>query len=225
MCVPGTTTRDLDDAAADLMAKVGAKSAFLGYKGFPGHICSSVNEEVVHGIPGKRRIQYGDVVSLDVGIILDGYIGDNATTVAVGVVKPRTQELLRVTEKALHAAIAQARPGQRVGDISNAVQTLVEAHGFSVVREFVGHGVGRKMHEDPQIPNFGRAREGPKLKPGMTLAIEPMVNGGTYEVQLLDDGWTVVSADGQPSAHFEHTVLITETEAEILTWPKKKQLK
>jgi methionyl aminopeptidase len=184
-----------------------------------------VNEEVVHGIAGKRRIQYGDVVSLDVGVIVDGFIGDNATTVAVGAVKPRAQELLQVTERALYAAIEQARPGHRVGQISNAVQTLVEAHGFSVVREFVGHGVGRKMHEEPQIPNFGRASDGKKLKPGMTLAIEPMVNAGTYEVEMLNDGWTVVSADGQPSAHFEHTVLVTEGAAEILTWPRKTQSK
>ncbi|MEI6083328.1 MAG: type I methionyl aminopeptidase [Verrucomicrobiota bacterium] len=224
MCVPGTTTQDLNETAGDLIAKFGGKSPFLGYKGYPGNICVSVNEEVVHGIPGKRRVQYGDIVSLDVGIILDGYVGDNATTVAVGAVKPRTQDLLQVTEKALYAAIAKARAGNRVGDISNAVQTVVEAHGFSVVREFVGHGVGRKLHEDPQIPNYGRAAEGPKLKAGMTLAIEPMVNGGTYEVQMLSDGWTVVSADGQPSAHFEHTVLITDGNAEILTWLKKKPL-
>lgn len=225
MCVPGTTTKELDEAAGEMIAELRGKSPFLGYKGFPCHTCISVNEEVVHGIAGKRRVQYGDVVSLDVGIILDGYVGDNATTVAVGVVKPRTQELLQVTEKALYTAIAKARAGNRVGDISNAVQTLVEAHGFSVVREFVGHGVGRKMHEEPQIPNYGRAAEGPKLKAGMTLAIEPMVNVGTYEVQMLSDGWTVVSADGQPSAHFEHTVLITDGDAEILTWPKKKPLK
>ncbi|MCG3149902.1 MAG: Methionine aminopeptidase 1 [Verrucomicrobiae bacterium] len=225
MCVPGVTTAELDEAAGDLIAEFRGKSPFHGYKGYPGNVCVSVNEEVVHGIPGKRRVQYGDVVSLDVGIILDGYVGDNATTVAVGVVKPRTQELLHVTEKALYTAIAKARAGNRVGDISNAVQTLVEANGFSVVREFVGHGVGRKMHEEPQIPNFGRAAEGPKLKPGMTLAIEPMVNAGTYEVEMLSDGWTVVSADGQPSAHFEHTVLITAGDAEILTWPKKKPLK
>ncbi len=222
MVEPGRTTKELDEAAGELIAQFGGKSPFLGYKGYPGHICVSVNEEVVHGIPGKRRVQYGDIVSLDVGIILDGYVGDNATTVAVGVVKPRTQELLRVAQLALEAGIAQARPGKRVGDISHAIQTVVEGNGFSVVREFVGHGVGRKMHEEPQIPNYGRAGEGPKLKPGMTLAIEPMINAGVGEVQMLSDGWTVVSADGQPSAHFEHTVLVTEANAEILTWPKKK---
>ena len=218
---PGRSTKELDEVAGELIANFGGKSPFLGYKGYPGSICVSVNDEVVHGIPGKRRMQYGDIVSLDVGIVLDGFVGDNATTVPVGLVVPRTQELLRVTEQALRAAIAQARDGRRVGDISHAVQAIVEANGFSVVREFVGHGVGRKMHEDPQIPNYGRAGEGPKLKPGMTLAIEPMINAGGSAVQMLSDGWTVVTADGSPSAHFEHTVLVTEGEPEILTWPKK----
>ncbi len=218
---PGVTTAELNQYAGELIAQAGGKSPFLGYKGYPGHVCVSVNEEVVHGIPGNRRVQYGDIVSLDVGIILDGFVGDNATTVAVGAVEARTQELLQVTEEALYAGIAAARTGNRVGDISHAVQSLVEGRGFSVVREFVGHGVGRKMHEEPQVPNFGRPREGPKLKPGMTLAIEPMINAGTHEVVMLKDGWTVVSADGAPSAHFEHTVLITEGEPEILTWLKK----
>ena len=221
LVIPGFTTAELNEAAGSMIAKLGGKSPFLGYRGYPGNICVSVNEEVVHGIPGKRRIQYGDIVSLDVGIILDGYVGDNATTVAVGAVKPRAQELLQVTEKALLAGIAKAKVGSRVGEISFAVQSVVEAHGFSVVREFVGHGVGRKLHEDPQIPNFGRATDGPKLKSGMTLAIEPMINAGTFEVQVLSDGWTVVTADGAPSAHFEHTVLVTDSEPEILTWPKK----
>ena len=222
LVVPGCTTQELNQAAGELIAQRGGKSPFLGYKGYPGNICVSVNEEVVHGIPGKRRIQYGDIVSLDVGIIVDGYVGDNATTVAVGAAEPRTQELLRVTEQALLAGIKKARAGNRVGEISFAVQSVVEAHGFSVVREFVGHGVGRKLHEDPQIPNYGRTSDGPKLKSGMTLAIEPMINAGTFEVQVLSDGWTVVSADGAPSAHFEHTVLVTNGEAEILTWPTKK---
>lgn len=222
MVRPGVMTKELDQAAGELIAQKGGKSPFLGYRGYPGNICASVNEEVVHGIPGNRKLQYGDIVSLDVGVILNGYVGDNATTVAVGLVAPRTQELLRVTEQALQAGIAQARAGNRVGDISHAVQSTVEAYGFSAVREFVGHGVGRKMHEEPQIPNFGEACKGPKLKPGMTLAIEPMINAGTYEVQMLSDGWTVVSADGAPSAHFEHTVLVTEGEPEILTWRKKK---
>ena len=223
LVVPGCTTKELDGAAGALIAQCRGKSPFLGYKGYPGNICVSINEEVVHGIPGPRRVQYGDIVSLDVGIVLDGYVGDNATTVAVGVVKSQTQELLRVTEKALLAGIVKARDGNRIGDISFAVQSVVEAHGFSVVREFVGHGVGRKMHEDPQIPNFGKAGTGPKLKPGMTLAIEPMINAGAFEVQVLSDGWTVVTADGMPSAHFEHTVLVTNGDAEILTWPKKKR--
>jgi len=218
---PGRTTDELNDAAGELIKRQGGESPFLGYKGYPGHICVSVNDEVVHGIPGKRRVQYGDIVSLDVGIILDGFVGDNAATVPVGLIEARTQELLRVTEQALFAGIAKARSGNRVGDISHAVQSMVEGCGFSVVREFVGHGVGRKMHEEPQIPNYGRAGEGPKLKPGMTLAIEPMINAGTKEVKMLSDGWTVVTADGAPSAHFEHTVLVTEGEAEILTWLKK----
>jgi methionyl aminopeptidase len=218
---PGRTTAELNDVAAGLIAKFGGKSPFLGYKGYPGHICVSVNEEVVHGIPSQRRVQYGDIVSLDVGIILDGFVGDNATTVAVGVVEARTQQLLQVTERALHAGIAAAHAGNRVGDISHAVQTMVESQGFSVVREFVGHGVGRKMHEEPQIPNYGRSGDGPKLKPGMTLAIEPMINAGASDVVMLSDGWTVVSADGAPSAHFEHTVLVTDGDAEILTWLRK----
>ena len=222
LVVPGRTTAELNEAAGAMIAERNGKSPFLGYRGYPGNICVSINEEVVHGIPGKRKVQYGDIVSLDVGIILDGFVGDNATTVAVGAIQPRTQELLRVTENALLAGIAKARVGNRVGEISFAVQSVVEANGFTVVREFVGHGVGRKLHEDPQIPNFGRATEGPKLKAGMTLAIEPMINAGTFEVQMLSDGWTVVTADGAPSAHFEHTVLVTDGEPEILTWQKKK---
>jgi methionyl aminopeptidase len=218
---PGRTTGELNDAAGELIKRLGGKSPFLGYKGYPGHICVSVNDEVVHGIPGKRRVQYGDIVSLDVGIIVDGFVGDNATTVPVGLIEPRTQELLRITEEALFAGIAKARSGNRVGDISHSIQSVVEGYGFSVVREFVGHGVGRKMHEEPQIPNYGGAGKGPKLKPWMTLAIEPMINAGVSEVKMLSDGWTVVTADGDPSAHFEHTVLVTEGEAEILTWRKK----
>lgn len=218
---PGITTGELDAAAAELIREHGGKSPFLGYKGFPCHSCISVNEEVVHGVAGRRRIQYGDVVSIDIGIILDGFVGDNATTVAVGVVEPRTQELLEVGQAALRAGIAAARAGNRVGAISHAIQTVAESHGFSVVREFVGHGVGRQMHEDPQIPNFGRPNDGPKLRPGMTLAIEPMINRGGSAVQILADGWTVVTADGEPSVHFEHTILVTNGEAEILTCPKK----
>jgi methionyl aminopeptidase len=218
---PGCTTAELNNVAAGLIEKLGGKSPFLGYKGYPGHICVSVNEEVVHGIPSQRRVQYGDIVSLDVGVVVNGFVGDNATTVAVGVVEGRTQRLLQVTEQALYAGIAEARAGNRVSDISRAVQTLVEANGFSVVREFVGHGVGRKMHEEPQIPNYVGSGPDPKLKPGMTLAIEPMINAGASDVVMLSDGWTVVSADGAPSAHFEHTVLVTDGDAEILTWLRK----
>ena len=218
---PGRTTAELNNVAAALIEKLGGKSPFLGYKGYPGHICVSVNEEVVHGIPSQRRVQYGDIVSLDIGVIVNGFVGDNATTVAVGVVEDRTQRLLQVTEQALYAGIAAARAGNRVSDISRAIQTRVEANGFSVVREFVGHGVGRKMHEEPQIPNYVASGPDPKLKPGMTLAIEPMINAGGSEVVMLSDGWTVVSADGAPSAHFEHTVLVTDGDAEILTWLKK----
>lgn len=221
MCVPGVTTAELDGAAKEMILERGGKSPFLGYRGYPGHICVSVNEEVVHGIPGSRRIMYGDIISLDVGIVLNGWVGDNATTVPVGVVHPRTQVLLRTAEDALYIGIGQAREGNRVGDISSAIQRHVEAAGFSVVRDFVGHGVGRTMHEDPQVPNFGAAGKGAKLRAGMTIAIEPMVNMGVAKIEVLPDGWTAVTADRLPSAHFEHTVLITKGEPEILTWQRK----
>lgn len=220
LVAPGRKTRELDEAAAELMRKRGGKSAFLGYRGYKGQICCSVNEEVVHGLPGERRIKYGDIVSLDVGVVLDGFVGDTATTVAVGMIDWKIQRLLEVTEQSLAAGIAAARPDNRVGDISHAVQRMVEAAGFNVVREFVGHGVGRTLHEDPQIPNFGPPGKGPKLKPGMTLAIEPMTTQGRPDVHVLDDGWTVVTKDGLPSAHFEHTVAVTEDEPEILTCRK-----
>jgi methionyl aminopeptidase len=220
LIVPGRKTRELDEAAAEMIRLRGGKSAFLGYRGYKGHICVSVNEEVVHGLPGDRRIQYGDIVSLDVGIILDGFVGDTATTVAVGMVDWKVQRLLDVSEQALYAGIAAARPGNRVGDISHAIQRTVEGAGFNVVREFVGHGVGRKLHEDPQVPNFGKAGRGEKLRPGMTLAIEPMTVMGGAAVEMLADGWTVVSADRMPSAHYEHTVAVTAGEAEILTCRK-----
>ncbi len=223
MVQPGRTTQEINDAAAEFILARGGRSPFYKYRHpsartpFPGHICISVNDEVVHGVPGSRRIQYGDIVSLDVGIILNGYVGDTATTVAVGVVEPPVQDLLTVTEEALYLAIAQARPGNRLGDISYAVQSKVESHGYSVVRAFTGHGVGRSMHEDPQIPNFGKRGTGLELKPGMTLAIEPMVNRGRPTVEVLADGWTVVTKDGLQSAHFEHTIAVTEDGAEILT--------
>jgi len=226
---PGITTKEVDEAAADFMSEAHVKSAFLGYRlghrVFPGNICISLNDEVVHGIGSQRRIQYGDVVKLDIGIIQDGWVGDNALTVPVGIVDERTDELLRVTENALVRAISVAREGQRVGDICAEIEDEARRFRFSVVREFVGHGVGRKMHEEPQIPNYGKRGSGPKLKAGMTLAIEPMINIGTSDVRLLDDGWTVRTADGMPSAHFEHTVLVTKDEPEILTWRAKTQLK
>ena len=219
---PGITTGEIDRAAAEMMKEEGCKSAFLGYKGFPGHICISVNEEVVHGIGGGRRIQYGDIIKLDCGVIKDGWVGDTAKTVPVGAVKPEWQRLLTVTEEVLERVIPMATAGRRLGDLCAFIEEEVVANGYNVVREFVGHGVGRKLHEEPQVPNFGRPGSGPKLKPGMTLAIEPMVNLGTAGVKTLSDGWTVITADGQPSAHFEHTILITKGEPEILTWRPRK---
>jgi methionyl aminopeptidase len=218
---PGVTTAEIDEAAADLMADEGCRSAFLGYKNFPGNICISVNEEVVHGIGGNRRIQYGDVVKLDVGVIKSGWVGDTAKTVPVGAIKPAWSRLLAVTEDILDRVIPMVTAGRRLGDISAFIEDEVIANGYTVVREFVGHGVGRSLHEEPQIPNFGRVGTGPKLKPGMTLAIEPMVNLGSATVRTLEDGWTVVTADHSPSAHFEHTVLVTKGEPEILTWRER----
>jgi len=216
---PGLTTRDIDLFAGECIARHGGKSAFLGYRKYPGQICISVNEEVVHGLAGNRRLEFGDIVSLDVGVRHNGFIGDTARTVAVGGCGISAQTLLDVTRQALFDGIAQARPGNRVVDISRAVQKCVEGHGFSVVREFVGHGVGRSVHEDPQIPNFDDgSKTSPKLRPGMALAIEPMVNMGGPDVKILKDGWTVVTMDGSLSAHFEHTVLVTEGEPELLTW-------
>jgi methionyl aminopeptidase len=218
---PGVTTRAVDEYAAERIRYYGARSAFLGYRRFPSHTCLSVNEEVVHGVASDRVIQFGDTVSVDVGVVHQGYIGDNARTVAAGGCDLEAQRLMDVTERALQEGIAQARAGNRVVDISRAIQQCVESHGLSVVREFVGHGVGRKMHEDPQIPNFVEKKASPVLKPGMTLAIEPMVNAGSPAVKVLKDGWTVVTQDGKRSAHFEHTVLVTSGTPEILTWPGK----
>ena len=222
---PGLTTKEIDEAAAQFISEAGGQSAFLNYRGFSGNICISLNEEVVHGIGGPRKIQYGDIVKLDIGVIKGGWVGDTATTVAVGMIDPAVQKLLDVTEESLRIAIRFAVEGGRLGDIGASVEETVTAHGFSVVREFVGHGVGRRLHEEPQIPNFGRPRSGPRLKAGMTLAIEPMVNMGVCGVRILEDGWTVVTADGKPSSHFEHTVLITHGEPEILTWREKTQSK
>ena len=222
---PGISTQDLEETARDTMQRLGAKSACYGYqlgnRRYPAHTCISVNEEVVHGIPSLRRIlKDGDIVALDVVVSYQGYIGDNAVTVPVGTIAPERKKLLVVTEESLRRGIAQATVGNRIGDISHAVQTYVEANGFSVVRDMVGHGVGLSMHEEPQIPNFGRRSSGEKIKAGMTLAIEPMVNQGGYKTRTLNDGWTVVTQDGSPSAHFEHTVLITERGPEILTIPR-----
>jgi methionyl aminopeptidase len=226
---PGISTKEIDEAAAVFMQEARVKSAFLGYRlghrVFPGYICISLNDEVVHGIASQRRVQYGDIVKLDIGVIEDGWVGDTAATVAVGMVDERVDLLMRVTENALERAIRIAHEGTRLGDICAEIEDEARRNCFSVVREFVGHGVGRKLHEEPQIPNYGKRGSGPRLKAGMTLAIEPMVNLGTAAVRLLDDGWTVVTADGLPSAHFEHTVLITKDEPEILTWRAKTQLK
>ncbi len=218
---PGLTTMDVDQFAASRIRHYGAKSAFLHYRGYPCNVCISVNQEVVHGLAGPRRLDFGDIVSVDVGVSYHGFIGDNARTVPVGGCEPLAQNLMDVTEAALYEGIAKAVPGNRVVDISRAIQQYVESHGFSVVREFVGHGVGRTVHEDPQVPNYVDGKRTEKLRPGMTLAIEPMVNAGSPEVRVLPDRWTVVTRDGLPSAHHEHTVLITESEAEILTCHEK----
>src|SRR5438445_4145329 len=218
---PGVTTKQVDDFAAERMRHYGARSAFLGYRKFPRQICISVNEEVVHGLAGPRGLRFGDIVSLDVGVMYSGFVGDTARTVAVGGCGVLAQRLMDISEKALYEGIAQAVPGNRVVDISRAIQNYVESNGFSVVREFVGHGVGRSVHEEPQVPNFVDGKSTPRLKPGMTLAIEPMVTAGLPDVKILNDGWTVVTQDGSLSAHFEHTVLITESEPEILTWPER----
>jgi len=222
---PGVTTQDLEEAGRDCISALGARSACFGYqhgaRRYPAHTCISVNEEVVHGIPSfKRILRDGDVVSLDIVIELDGWIGDNAATYAVGNVAPSSQKLLEVTKQALAIGIAQAQIGHRIGDISHAIQQFVERNGFSVVREMVGHGVGRRMHDPPEIPNFGKRGTGAKIVPGMTLAIEPMVNLGGHATKTLADGWTHVTVDGLPSAHFEHTVLTTEQGPEILTVPQ-----
>jgi methionyl aminopeptidase len=219
---PGLTTRQVDEFAAGRISAHGAKSAFLGYRKYPCQTCLSVNDEVVHGLATDRELNFGDIVSVDVGVFYKGFVGDTARTVAVGGCGVAAQRLMDVTERALYAGIAAAVPGNRVTDISRAVQNYVEGNGFSVVREFVGHGVGRAMHEEPQVPNFVDRKMNDKLRPGMTIAIEPMVNAGQAAVKILKDGWTVVTQDGSLSAHFEHTVLITDGGPEILTWPEKK---
>ena len=218
LVVAGATTMDLENAAASKMDELKAKSAFKGYHGYPAVLCTSVNCEVVHGIPSAKRVLHdGDIISIDCGVIVDGFYSDCAVTYAVGVPSPTARKLLDVTKASLEAAIQQAVPGGRLFDISATVQEMCEAQGFGVVREFVGHGIGRSMHEDPQLPNFGMRGKGPRLKPGMVLAIEPMINAGRPEVKILPDGWTTVTQDGSLSAHFEHTVAITKDGPLVLT--------
>lgn len=224
---PGVSTGDLDELAAELIAKHGVKSAFKGYgppgQKFPAVICASVNEEIVHGIPSKKRVlQDGDILSLDFGVSKDGWFGDHAITIPIGTIAPTAQRLLEVTERSLHIGIEQAVPGNRVYDIGAAIQEYVEGQGFSVVRDFVGHGIGRSLHEDPQVPNYGPGGQGIRLRPGMVLAIEPMVTEGTWEVEILGDNWTAVTADRKLSAHFEHTVAVTENGPRILTLPTEE---
>ncbi|AFV02892.1 Methionine aminopeptidase [Dehalobacter sp. UNSWDHB] len=217
MVAPGVTTEQLDRAAEDYIGKCNAIPAFKGYNGFPATLCTSINEEVVHGIPGLRALKSGDIISIDCGAIIDGYVGDSAITLPVGEISRELQNLLAVTEESLRCGIAQALKGNRLFDISYAIQTYVEENTMSVVRDYVGHGIGRKMHEEPQVPNFGKPGRGPRLEVGMVLAIEPMVNLGGYQVETLENQWTVVTKDRRASAHFEHTVAITENGPEILT--------
>ena len=214
---PGVTTADLDAVAAKLIEGRGAKPSFLGYRGFPRTICTSVNDEIVHGIPGGRTLREGDLVKLDVGAVVDGFHADSAVTIPVGEPAPEASKLIETTERALWAGLAEARAGRRLGDIGAAVQTVAEGAGFSVVREYVGHGIGRSLHEEPPVPNYGTAGKGYKLTEGLVVAIEPMVNAGGYETRLLPDGWTVVTRDGSLSAHFEHTVAVTADGPWVLT--------
>ena len=214
---PGITTLDLDRLAEEYILKRGAKPAFKGYRGYPYSLCASVNEQVVHALPSERTLKEGDIVSLDLGSIVDGYYGDAAVTIPVGQVSDEAKRLIDVTQESLRRAIDAVHPGGRLSDISHAVQAVVEAEGFSVVRLFVGHGIGRSLHEEPQIPNFGPPGHGPVLKTGMVLAIEPMVNAGSPDVMILEDRWTAVTCDGSLSAHFEHTVALTENGTEVLT--------
>lgn len=214
---PGITTQDLEDLAEELLEKKKAKPAFKGYNGFPAALCTSVNEEIVHGIPSERVLKEGDILSIDFGVIYDDYYGDAAITLPIGRISPEAERLLQVTEEALYLAIDQARPENRLQDISAAIQQYAESQGFSVVRDFVGHGIGKCLHEKPQVPNFGTPGRGIRLKPGMTLAIEPMINAGGHEVVILGDGWTAVTKDRSLSAHFEHSVAITENGPDILS--------
>jgi len=215
--IPGVTTGEVNELAKGLIAKTGGKATFYNYRGFPGHICISKNEVIVHGIGNDEVIEDGDIVSIDVGVTLNGWIGDNATTVPVGAISEETKRLLAATEESLYRAIDFARPGNKLADLCGSVADFVEPLGFSIVREFVGHGVGKELHEEPQIPNFRPAGSSPTLKPGMVLAIEPMVNAGTPKMKILSDGWTAITKDKKYSAHFEHTVAVTEDEPLIMT--------
>ena len=217
MVAPGVTTLEIDQAVRRFIESQGAKPSFLGYAGFPGSACISVNEEVIHGIPGPRKLREGDIVSIDVGAFIDGFHGDCAATYPCGQVSDEAKKLIEVTQQSFWEGMKMIRPGARVTDISHAVQQYVEANGCSVVRDFIGHGVGAKLHEAPEVPNFGPAGHGPRLLPGMTIAVEPMVNAGDWRVKVLKDGWTTVSLDGSLTAHYENTVLITEEGYEVLT--------
>ncbi len=214
---PGVSTKELDVIAEEFIRKSGAKPTFIGYRGYPATLCISINEEVVHGIPGKRRLSSGDIVSIDVAATLDGFVGDTATTVLLDSKDPKAQRLVDVTSDSLEEAILQMRPGQRLGDIGAAVQKVAESQGFGVVRDFVGHGIGRQMHEEPAVPNYGTPGTGLRLEVGMVLAIEPMVTMGHWDVKVLSDGWTVVTKDGSMAAHFEHTIAVTEDGPFVLT--------
>jgi methionyl aminopeptidase len=213
----GATTREIEQFADNRIQSLGGKSAFRGYRGYPSSICASINEEVVHGIPSSRKLREGDIISIDIGVLYNGFFGDAAYTFPVGKIDEETALLMKVTEEALYCGIDKAVVGNRVNDISHAIQQHAEQHGFSVVKTFVGHGIGRQLHEEPQVPNFGAPGQGPRLRQGMTLAIEPMVNAGTFEVKVLEDGWTAITSDGKRSAHFEHTVVVMPDRARILT--------
>lgn len=214
---PGVSTRELNDRAEELLAMYGGEPAFKGYRGYPASVCTSINEQIVHGIPGGRKLKEGDIISLDFGVRLNGFYGDAAVTVAVGEIGKKARELIEVTERSLYRGIEQAQVGNRLSDISQAIQAWVEKHGFSVVRDFVGHGIGMSLHEEPQVPNYGIPVPNPRLQEGMVLAIEPMVNEGTHEMRILSDEWTAVTADGKLSAHFEHTIALTGSGPLILS--------
>lgn len=217
MVEPGITTRDLDHEAERMIRDAGAYPTFKGYHGYKDSICASINDEVVHGIPGKRKLREGDIIGIDCGATYQGYVGDSAVTVPVGSVNEQVRRLMETTRQSLYKAIEKCQVGNRLGDVCNAVQAYVEPLGYSVVRNYCGHGIGRAMHEEPQVPNYGRAGTGPVLREGWVLAIEPMINLGRHDVKVLSDGWTVITTDGQPSAHFEHTVAITQEGPQILT--------